>query len=80
MQLFQISGSKLFLTRPTNLNQGKEIQPLIEKNLNKDDFPVFPSRKSKSLSNFHLSLTAFRHYQRKAAMQTHLPQSSLSIN
>src|SRR5450759_3310867 len=33
MPLFQITGSKLSLTRPTNFNQEKEIQSLIEKNL-----------------------------------------------
>ena len=33
MPLFQIAGSKLSLTRPTNFNQEKEIQSLIEKNL-----------------------------------------------
>jgi hypothetical protein len=32
-QLFQINGAKLLLTRPTNFNQEKEIQALIEKNL-----------------------------------------------
>jgi hypothetical protein len=33
MPLFQINGPKLSLTRPTNFNQEKEIQALIEKNL-----------------------------------------------
>ncbi len=33
MPLFQIAGSKLSLTRLTNFNQEKEIQSLIEKNL-----------------------------------------------
>jgi len=33
MPLFQITGPKLSLTRPTNFNQEKEIQSLIEKNL-----------------------------------------------
>ncbi len=33
MPLFQISGAKLSLTRPTNFKQEKEIQSLIEKNL-----------------------------------------------
>lgn len=33
MPLFQIAGSQLSLTRPTNFNQEKEIQSLIEKNL-----------------------------------------------
>jgi len=33
MPLFQIAGLKLSLTRPTNFNQEKEIQSLIEKNL-----------------------------------------------
>jgi hypothetical protein len=33
MSLFQINGAKLSLTRPTNFNQEKEIQALIEKNL-----------------------------------------------
>ena len=33
MPLFQIDGAKLLLTRPTNFNQEKEIQALIEKNL-----------------------------------------------
>jgi hypothetical protein len=33
MPLFQINGAKLSLTRPTNFNQEKEIQALIEKNL-----------------------------------------------
>lgn len=33
MPLFQIAGSKLSLTRPTNFSQEKEIQSLIEKNL-----------------------------------------------
>jgi hypothetical protein len=33
MPLFQIDGAKLTLTRPTNFNQEKEIQALIEKNL-----------------------------------------------
>ncbi len=33
MPLFQIDGAKLTLTRPTNFSQEKEIQALIEKNL-----------------------------------------------
>ena len=33
MPLFQINGAKLSLTRPTNFSQEKEIQALIEKNL-----------------------------------------------
>ena len=33
MPLFQIDGATLSQTRPTNFNQEKEIQVLIEKNL-----------------------------------------------
>jgi len=33
MPLFQINGAKLSLTRPTNFKQEKEIQALIENNL-----------------------------------------------